>query len=215
MKKATMAALAAVAMGLAAGTACRLTADNGSPAASGGFTLTSPAVKADGVLPVEFTGDGAGISPPLSWKGAPAGTKAYALIMHHIDPHGIVKWYWTLYNIPAETMSLPKGVTGVGQPGNNSINKRAEYAPPHSKGPGVKTYVCTLYALSETVAPDVGPEKITRDVLLGAMKGKVIGSAELKFTYTRPPSAFQKSSSEPPPPGNEPPPEKHAVSDTP
>ena len=208
MKTVAMAAAVALAM-LAAGAACRLMAGNG-------FVLGSPVVKTDGALPTEFTGDGAGISPPMEWKGAPAGTKAYALIMHHVDPKGVTKWYWTLYNIPAETTSLPKGAKGVGQQGNNSVNKRAEYAPPHSKGPGVKTYTCTLYALSEPLTLNAAPEQITRDVLLGTMTGKVLGRAELKFTYTRPASAFRKPSGEPPspPPDNAPPPEKQTVSDT-
>ena len=66
------------------------------------FTLRSPAFTNGGSLPVEYTGDGASITPPLEWSSPPAGTKAYAVIMHHIDPQGITKWYWTLYNIPAE-----------------------------------------------------------------------------------------------------------------
>ncbi|MES2695065.1 MAG: YHYH protein, partial [Verrucomicrobiota bacterium] len=52
------------------------------------FMLRSPAVKEDGVLPVDFTGDGASASPPLEWSGVPGGTKSYALIMHHLDPEG-------------------------------------------------------------------------------------------------------------------------------
>ncbi len=182
--------------------------------ADGGFELTCPAVKADGVLPAEFTGDGAGISPPLEWTGAPAGTKAYALIMHHVDPEGVIKWYWTLYNIPATATALSKNAKGVGLQGNNSVNHRAEYAPPHSKGPGLKTYICTLYALSEPLALTCEPQTVTRAVLLEAMQGKILGRAELRVTYTRPASAFRETTppqggkAPPPPPGNEPPPEK-------
>ena len=35
-----------------------------------------------------YTGDGTGVTPPLEWSGAPAGTKSYALIMHHTDAQG-------------------------------------------------------------------------------------------------------------------------------
>ena len=42
---------------------------------SGNLVLTSPVVKDGGALPAEFNGDGAGVSPPLEWKGAPAGAK--------------------------------------------------------------------------------------------------------------------------------------------
>ena len=159
-----------------------------------GFVLKSPVVKNGGALPVEFTGDGAGISPPLEWEGVPAGTKAFALLMHHVDPEGRAKWYWTLYNLPAGTRSLAKGVTGIGTTGNNSIDRRLGYAPPHSKGPGLKTYVLTLYALSATPVISESPASVSRDVLLNAIREHVLGTAELKVTYTR--SGFDN---EPPP----------------
>ncbi len=114
---------------------------------SGKFKLRSSAVASQGFLPIEYTGDGAGISPPLEWSGAPAGTKSFALIMHHIPGPGTTKWYWVLYNIPAEVQSLPKNVSGIGTVGNNSVNDQTGYAPPHSKGPGPKTYILTIYAL--------------------------------------------------------------------
>jgi phosphatidylethanolamine-binding protein (PEBP) family uncharacterized protein len=104
--------------------------------------------------------------------------------MHHVAPDQ-TKWYWILYNIPATTTALPKNVRGVGTLGNNSINDRTEYAPPHSKGPGAKTYVYTVYALSAPVQLDVKPADVNRDVLLAAMKDKILASAELKVVYTR------------------------------
>ena len=64
--------------------------------------------------------------------------------MHHIAPD-MTKWYWVLYNIPADVSKLPKNVKGIGTLGNNSVNDELAYAPPHSKGPGAKKY--TLHAL--------------------------------------------------------------------
>lgn len=151
-----------------------------------GFVLKSAAVPNGGALPVEFTGDGAGISPPLEWEGAPAGTAGFALLMHHVDPEGRAKWYWTLYNLPGGTRGLARGATGVGTAGNNSIDRRLGYAPPHSKGPGLKTYVITLYALSSMPAITEPPPSVSRDVLLNAIRDHVLGTAELKVTYTRP-----------------------------
>ncbi len=153
---------------------------------SGAMTLRSPAVGKDGVLPVEFTGDGASISPPLEWSGPPTGTNCLAVIMHHIDPEGLTKWYWTLYDIPADVHALPKDVHRIGIAGNNSIDRRSGYAPPHSKGPGAKTYVITVYALSAHPVITVPPAQTSRAVLLAAMNGLVLDSAELKVTYTRP-----------------------------
>jgi phosphatidylethanolamine-binding protein (PEBP) family uncharacterized protein len=159
------------------------------PAQSGTFQLRSPAVGPTGELPREFTGDGDSISPPLEWSSPPAGTKAFAVIMHHIDPEGVVKWYWTLYNLPADTRSLPKNVSGVGTLGSNSINRQIAYAPPHSQGPGLKTYILTIYALSAPLALSVPPAAVSRDVLLAAMKDLTLGSAELRVNYTRPEGA--------------------------
>ena len=85
--------------------------------------------------------------------------------------------------------SLPKNVRGVGTLGSNSVNGRAEYAPPHSKGPGPKTYVYTVYALSSPVKLDVMPSEVSRDVLLAAMKDSVIATAELRVVYSRPEGA--------------------------
>ena len=154
-------------------------------ASNGQFHLSSPAVKDGGDLPKEFTGDGEAATLPLEWTGAPAGVKSYAVIMHHIDPKGITKWYWTLYKIPADVNALPKNVSGVGSLGNNSVNGQVGYAPPHSKGPGPKIYIYTVYALSEELQLSLPPEKVDREALLSAMKGKILASAELHVVYTR------------------------------
>jgi formylglycine-generating enzyme required for sulfatase activity/phosphatidylethanolamine-binding protein (PEBP) family uncharacterized protein len=148
------------------------------------FLLRSSAVTNGGILPVEFTGDGSSATLPLEWSSAPAQTKSYALIMHHEAPD-MTKWYWILYNIPADVRSLAKNVKGIGTLGNNSVNERTEYAPPHSKGPGAKTYIYTVYALSAPPHITVPPAKVNREVLLSAMKDKVIATAELSVTYTR------------------------------
>jgi phosphatidylethanolamine-binding protein (PEBP) family uncharacterized protein len=113
-----------------------------------------------------------------------AGTERFAVIMHHVAPDR-TKWYWILYNISPDTASLPRNVTGVGTLGNNSVNGRMEYAPPHSKGPGPKTYVYTVYALSSPVKLDVKPAEVTRNVLLAAMKDKILASAELHVVHSR------------------------------
>jgi len=156
-----------------------------------GFVLRSSEVADGGQLPKDFTGDGTSSTLPIEWSSVPAGTKSYALIMHHLDPKGKVKWYWVLYNIPADTKSLPKNVKDVGTLGNNSVNGRAEYAPPHSKGPGAKTYVYTLYALSAPVSLDVKPSEVSRDMLLAAMRDRILATAEMKVVYSRPEGATE------------------------
>lgn len=156
------------------------------PPSNSGFILTSPEVVEGGLLPKDYTGDGSSATLPLAWSGAPSGTRSFALIMHHVAPDGI-KWYWVLYNIPADVTSLPRNVQGVGTLGSNSVNPRVGYAPPHSKGPGPKKYTYTIYALSAPPEIAVPPARISRDVLLAAMKGLVLASAELNVIYSREP----------------------------
>lgn len=149
-----------------------------------GFILSSPAVKDDGKLPMEFTGDGAGESPPLAWHGAPAGTMGYALLMDHLTPDNDMKHYWTMWDIPAAVTSLPKNVKDIGTMGTG-FKGQIGYEPPHSKGLGAKTYVVTLYALSAPLAITRPPREVDRDVLLAALQDKVLASASMKLVYER------------------------------
>ncbi len=155
-----------------------------SASASGGFTLTSPAVAEGGRLPIEYTCDGGGSTLALDWSGAPAETQSFAVIMHHEAQDGI-HWYWVLYDIPADVTSLPTDVSGVGVLGNNINNGLAEYSPPCSKGPGDKTYTYTVYALSAEPQIDLPAEQVTRDVLLAAIQDITLGSADLNVVYAR------------------------------
>jgi Raf kinase inhibitor-like YbhB/YbcL family protein len=150
-----------------------------------GFVLRSPDVADGGTLPKDYTSDGSSATLPLEWSGAPARTNSYAVIMHHVDPQGVAKWYWTLYNIPATVQSLPKNVKGIGMQGNNSINGRTECAPPRSQGPGPKTYIYTVYALSAALQINVHASQVSRDVLFAAMRDRTLATAELRVVYTR------------------------------
>jgi len=153
-----------------------------------GFVLTSTACADGGNLPAEYTGDGSGASPPLEWTGAPAGTKSFVLIMDHQAPD-TVKSYWNLWNIPPDVNGIPEngrapGLVGVGFRG------RAGYEPPHSMGPGPKTYVITVYALSGLLEINQPEAQVTRERLLEAMKDKILDRAALHVTYERPANAL-------------------------
>ena len=138
-----------------------------------------------GVLPVEFTGDGAGISPPVDWSGAPTGTKSFALVMDHVAPGNEMKCYWTMWDIPATVTSLPKNAKDIGKLGPG-FKGALGYEPPHSQGPGLKTYTVHVYALSAPPQLDKPQREVTREVLLTAIKDTILDSADLKVTYTRP-----------------------------
>ena len=155
------------------------------PKHSGQFVLASSAVKDGGALLPEFNGDGAGASPPLAWTGAPAGTESFALVMDHLAPGNVMKCYWTMWDVPATVTSLPKNVRGIGKLGP-SFRDQLGYEPPHSQGPGLKTYTIHVYALSASPKLPDSARAVTREVLLTAIKDSILDSAELKVTYTRP-----------------------------
>lgn len=152
---------------------------------SGKFLLKSSAFMSGSKLPLEFTGDGEGISPPLAWEGAPAETASYALVMDHITRDGERKVYWVLWDIPASIRSLPKDSHEIGTTGA-TWKPGVDYVPPRSAGPGEKNYKLTLYALSVKPAPQARDGKVTRDELLNSIRGKVLDSAEMNVRHERP-----------------------------
>lgn len=149
------------------------------------FVLSSPEVIDGGMLPREYTCDGSSATLPLEWSGMPTGTKSLALVMYTIPGPNESHWYWVLYDIPPDTQSLAKNVSGIGTLGNNSVNGKTAYSPPCSKGPGAKKYTYTIYALSAPPQFSVSPDKVSRDVLLSFIKDRTIASAELNVYYSR------------------------------
>lgn len=145
------------------------------------LAVTSPAFAAGGPLPVEFSCDGDGVSPPVQWQAGPAGTKSYALTLWHATPDGL-KSYWVVHDIPADVTDLPKGSRAIGVSGLNGKN-RAGYDPMCSKGPGLKTYHITVYALA--AAPELPAGGGTRDELLTAISKSVLAEGTLSFTFDR------------------------------
>ncbi len=79
------------------------------------FTVTSDACDDGGTLPAAHAKSGGDISPPLSWSGAPAGTRGYAVTCFDPDaptPSGF--WHWTVIGIPADVTSLPADAGAAG-----------------------------------------------------------------------------------------------------
>lgn len=148
------------------------------------FALSSPAIPPSGAYPTEFTCDGESASPPLAWSNAPAGTRSFAVTMHHIPGPRDKHVYLVVYNLPANVTSLGKNARGIGAWGVNTVNGRPEYTPPCSKGPGAKTYTMTVYALSSEPTLALSG-RVTMDMLLDAIKDKTLATATLDVSYAR------------------------------
>ncbi len=146
------------------------------------LVVTSPAFEPGGSIPVEFTGDGDSASPPIEWKDAPKGTKSFVVNVWHIPGPGDIKSYWVVYNIPASATKLAKNDKSTGTIGVNDKHRR-EYDPMKSKGPGVKQYHITVYALSAELK--LTPDKANRANLLEAIKDITLAEGTLDFQYER------------------------------
>ena len=145
------------------------------------LAISSTALDANGHISTEFTCDGASASPPVEWTGAPAETKSFALSLWHTAPD-MEKSYWVIYGIPANVTKLARNAKSTGTIGLND-KRKAAYDPMCSKGPGVKTYHITVYALS--AEPKLSADQATRANLLSAIKEITIAEGTLDFQYER------------------------------
>jgi Raf kinase inhibitor-like YbhB/YbcL family protein len=152
----------------------------------GTFTLSSPAFTKGGAYPAEYTCDGDRAAPPLTWQNAPAGTRSFAITMHHPPGAEDKHVYMVIYNIPAGVTTLPKNSRDIGTWGINTVNRQPEYTPPCSKGPGNKTYTLTVYALSSEPDLKFDNGRVTMDMLLAAIKEKTLATSAMDVVYARP-----------------------------
>jgi hypothetical protein len=122
----------------------------------------------------------------LAWNDPPAGAASLALIVDDPDAPGGVWVHWVLYNIPAEARGLPEGVPAQDElpdgsrHGVNSWGRR-DYGGPCPPS-GTHRYFFKLYALDTMLDLPAGA---TKEELLAAMQGHILGEAELMGTYTR------------------------------
>ncbi len=146
-------------------------------------TVTSAAFGAGKAIPKKFTGEGENVSPELSWSGAPAGTREFALICDDPDaPMAQPFVHWVLYNISASVTSLQEAVSGVGAQGINGRSKPGYTGPMPPPGHGVHHYHFKVYALDQALGLKPG---LTKPELLKAMEGHILAQGELIGTYER------------------------------
>lgn len=135
-------------------------------------------------------------SPQLSWQGAPAGTKSFAITAYDPDaPTGSGWWHWTVVNIPVNVHEL---ATNAGQRSDNeatgslpqgAVQGRNDFGyagfggacPPAGDKP--HRYQFTVWALKTDKLP---LNSDASGALVGFMlNSNVISKAELVTTYGR------------------------------
>lgn len=163
------------------------------------FGVTSSAYKDGDVWPSKFAGSdpsrtnppcpGENVSPPLTWKNAPAGTKSFAIIMYDPDGgNGLGAAHWVAYNIPASKTSLAEGEASQSPRdwtgGKNNVGSDHYFGPCGPAGHSLHHFIITI------IATDIEPGRLkpglTRDELLAELKGHALAPASIVGRYTRP-----------------------------
>ena len=151
------------------------------------FNLQSGDFANGAEIPKQFTCSGEDRSPELEWKGAPAGTRTFALIVD--DPDAPVgTWvHWVIFNIPASAHGLHGGFEKKDQladgtrQGQNDFRKIGYNGPCPPPGKPHR-YFFKLYALNAELSLRPGA---TKGDLEQAMKGHILGQAEWMGRYQR------------------------------
>ena len=127
------------------------------------FTLSSSDLQGQLTSKQVFNGfgcTGENISPELSWKDAPKGTKSFAITVYDPDaPTGSGWWHWLAFDISKDKFTLPSGFGN--SESKDAIQSITDYGksgfggacPP--VGDKAHRYIFTVYALDvETLGLD-------------------------------------------------------------
>lgn len=148
------------------------------------FEVVCPAFGNGETIPSRHTCDGANISPPLSFFGAPEETVEFAVVAE--DPDVILNppyTHWLIWGIDGftgfvaadqnkrPTPGLRQGTAGSGEVGYEGM------CPPAGE---THRYVFKVYALDEKMELKEGA---TRRQVKSAMKGHIVGKGELEGYY--------------------------------
>ena len=151
-----------------------------------GLELKSSAFVSGSMIPSLYTCKGKNISPPLTWSGAPAGTKSFVLICDDPDAPILTWVHWVYYNIPASVTSLTEALSKTEKPAQGGIHGKSSFGDFGYGGPcppwGTHRYFFKLYALDTMLTLPSGAKK--KDVLK-AMENHVLNKAELIGKYKK------------------------------
>ena len=152
--------------------------------------LSSPAFPSGGRLPIRFTADGEGMSPPLIWGDVPEGTASLALIVEDPDaPAAKPLVHAIVWDMPADERGIAEGAIvrdgAGGEDGNvgrNSFLQEGWLPPDPPSGHGEHDYVFQLFALSGR--RDLGSSP-GRGAFVDAIAGRILAAGLLIGTYSR------------------------------
>ena len=123
---------------------------------TGAFTLSAPWTEG-GPIPVDHTCSGDGVSPSLTWSGAPVETQSFALVVTDLDalgPTGEPLVHWVVANVDPFITAFPTGgavagaIEGVNDLGRPDV-PIVGWSPPCPPLGETHTYTFTVHALGQ------------------------------------------------------------------
>jgi Raf kinase inhibitor-like YbhB/YbcL family protein len=155
------------------------------------ITVNSLAFADHAPIPVRYTADGEGLSPPLQWHGVPAGAASVVLMVEDADaptPRPLV--HAIVVDLPGADGALGEGaLKSPGHDGEQVHEGRNSYLmagwlpPDPPPGHGVHRYAFQLFALAPGPAFGSTPG---RDDVMQAVRERALASGCLIGTYERP-----------------------------
>lgn len=153
------------------------------------LVLESPAFAKDTTIPVRFTADGEGVSPPLRWSQLPEGTVSLALLVEDADSPTPVPLVHALVANLTRVGELAEGAiradgerdTGL-VIGKNSFFDQGWLPPDPPRGHGPHRYAFQLFALDKTLPLAA---RFGRNALLAAMRGHILARGVMVAMYSR------------------------------
>ncbi len=117
------------------------------------MTLSSNDIRAGGEIPLAqiYTRcGGENISPELSWRGAPAGTKSFVLTMIDISVQPSQWSHWIVVDLPTTVTALARGakmLPSAARAITSNFGDASYDGPCPPSGSGVHEYQLTVWAL--------------------------------------------------------------------
>jgi len=156
--------------------------------------LESAVFSNGGKIPLQYTGEGRDLSPPLRWDDPREQPAVFALLVEDPDaPRDEPFVHWLAYNIPGTARELPEGLPrearldaqgglrqGLNSFPQNNIGYRGPYPPVDH---GRHHYHFHLYALRRPLQIDGQVDK--QHFLRSLEQAGLIEEAELIGTYER------------------------------
>lgn len=146
------------------------------------FEVKSTAFAEGSTIPRRFTGDGDNVPPPITWSGAPQGTRSFALICEDPDAPTGTFYHWAVANIPADRNEI----TDEGERydrARNDFGREGYDGPAPPRGHGLHHYHFKVAALDidgvDVFADESAPE------LWADIEPHILAVAETVGTYRR------------------------------